>query len=304
MNETINEFRTGYVAVVGRPNVGKSTLLNKMLGQKIAAVSPKPQTTRKKQLGILTTETEQIIFMDTPGMHIAHHKLGDFMNQVAEITLLDGDLILWIVDASFIPTQEDRLIAERIVRINPRPPVILVLNKTDLIGEDQLKLRPAQYQDLVPDMEVMFTNANQNLGVAEVLNKIISLLPFGPPFYEEDQVTDLYERDIAVELIRESVLNHLSDEVPHAVGVRLDEYSDRGEDKAYIMATLFVERDSQKGIVIGKKGSMIRDIGMSARKEIEDLTGRQVFLDLRVKVHKNWRNNPDALSLMGYQLED
>jgi GTP-binding protein Era len=172
-----------------------------------------------------------------------------------------------------------------------------------LIGEDQLQLRPAQYLELVPDMEVIFTSAEQNLGVGEVLDKIIHALPEGPPFYEEDQVTDLYERDIAVELIRESILLNLSDEVPHAVAVRLDEYSDRGGDNAYIMATLFVERESQKGIVIGKKGSMIREIGTTARKEIEALTGRQVFLDLRVKVHKNWRNNPDALNLMGYRLE-
>ncbi len=304
MNEPEGIFRTGFVAVVGRPNVGKSTLLNQILGQKVAAVSPKPQTTRKQQLGILTLESAQIIFVDTPGMHVSKHKLGDFMNMVAEDALLDGDLICWIVDASFMPTQEDRLIGERINRLNPRPPVFLVLNKSDLINEDQKLLRPAQYLELVPEMECMFTCADQNIGVQELLQKIIELLPVGPPFYDEEQITDLYERDIAVELIREAVLLHLSEEVPHAVGVRLDEYEDQDEDKAYIMATLFVERESQKGIVIGKKGSMIREIGTTARKEIEELTQRQVFLDLRVKVHKNWRNNPDALNLMGYRTED
>jgi GTP-binding protein Era len=304
MNEPEGVFHTGFVAVVGRPNVGKSTLLNNILGQKVAAVSPKPQTTRKQQLGILTLETAQVVFVDTPGMHISKHKLGDFMNMVAENALLDGDLILWIVDASFMPTQEDRLIAERINRLQPRPPVFLVLNKSDLISEDQRLLRPAQYLELVPEMDCMFTCADQNIGVQELLQRIIEKLPEGPAYYDEDQVTDLYERDIAVELIREAVLLNLSDEVPHAVGVRLDDYEDRGEDKAYMMATLFVERESQKGIVIGKKGSMIKEIGTTARKEIEEMTGRQVFLDLRVKVHKNWRNNPDALNIMGYRIED
>ena len=249
-------------------------------------------------------ESAQIIFVDTPGMHVSKHKLGDFMNMVAEDALLDGDLICWIVDASFMPTQEDRLIGERINRLNPRPPVFLVLNKSDLINEDQKLLRPAQYLELVPEMDCMFTCADQNIGVQELLQKIIELLPVGPPFYDEEQITDLYERDIAVELIREAVLLHLSEEVPHAVGVRLDDYEDQDDDKAYIMATLFVERESQKGIVIGKKGSMIREIGMTARKEIEAMTRSQVFLDLRVKVHKNWRNNPDALNLMGYRLEN
>lgn len=300
MNEINSEYKSGFVAVIGRPNVGKSTLLNNILKQKVAAVSPKPQMTRKQQLGILTTDAAQIVFIDTPGMHIAHHKLGDFMNQAAEMALMDADVLIWIVDATFLPTQEDRLIAEKIQKLKPVPPVMLALNKIDLVEIDLLDSRQRYYEELLADMQVFRISAEFNRGVEELLQAVITLLPQGQPYYSEEQVTDLYERDIAMELIREAILNHLSDEVPHAVGVRLDEYKDRSDDKAYLMATLFVERESQKGILIGKGGAMIRAIGISARKEIEELTGRQVFLDLRVKVHKNWRNNPDALKLMGY----
>ena len=299
-SETEKSFKAGYVAVVGRPNVGKSTLINAILGQKIAAVSPKPQTTRKQQLGILTTDQAQIIFMDTPGMHISHHKLGDYMNKVAELTLFDADLILWMVDVAVQPTEEDRLIAEKISALSPRPDLLMVLNKIDLISTDKLSKNRILYQNLVPDSENFALSAKVQKGITELLQIIMEKLPVGDPYFEEDQVTDYYERDIAVELIREAVMRQLDEEVPHAVAVRLDTYEDRGEDQAYIMATLFVERDSQKGIVIGKQGIMIRDIGTTAREEIELMTGRQVYLDLRVKVHKNWRNNPDALNLMGY----
>jgi len=300
MNEEMKSFKSGFVAVIGRPNVGKSTLLNKILKQKIAAVSSKPQTTRKQQLGILTNQEAQIIFIDTPGIHIPQHKLGNYMNQVAELALLDADLLLWIVDASYLPTKEDRLISEKIQEMKTRLPVFLVMNKIDLVEPHLLPQREKNYRELLSDLRVFHLSAEKETGISELMTAVIESIPEGHQYYDEDQVTDLYERDIAIELIREAVLHHLSDEVPHAVAVRLDEYKDRGDDKAYVMATLFVERESQKGILIGKQGAMIRTIGTTARQAIEDLTGRQIFVDLRVKVHKNWRNNPDALSLMGY----
>ncbi len=300
MTENNNEFRAGFVAVVGRPNVGKSTVMNRLVGQTVAAVSSKPQMTRKQQFGIYTDERVQIVFIDTPGMHVAKHKLGDAMNQAAEIALLDGDAILWIVDGGLPPKPEDLLISERIHGLENHPPLIMALNKTDLLSKSEREERVQQFHNLMPDVELIEISAYSGENLTVLMETLIPFMPIGEPFYDKEQVTDFYERDIAIELIRQAVLENLHDEVPHAVAVRLDEYADRGDENAYVSATLFVERDSQKGILIGKSGSMIKEIGMMARKEIEQLTGRQVFLDLRVKVHKNWRNNPDAIKLMGY----
>lgn len=295
-----NGFRSGFVALVGCPNVGKSTLMNRILRQKIAAVSPRPQTTRRRQLGILTTDHAQMIFMDTPGVHRPLHRLGKYMNDAALAVLTDADVILWLVDASRLPNDEDRYLAENMAQVAKLPPVILVLNKMDQVKPNQLDERRNVYQQLLPQGTPMSISALSGDGCGELLDEIKARLPEGPLYYEDDQITDLYEREIAVDLIRETALNYLREEVPHSMAVRIDTYEDRGEEGAYIAATLFVERDSHKGIVIGKGGSMLKKIGTGARREIESMTDRKVYLELRVKVSKNWRNDPDMLRQLGY----
>lgn len=298
--ETSTNYKAGFAAVVGRPNVGKSTLINALLGQKIAAVSHKPQTTRRLQLGILTLEDAQIVFMDTPGIHKPVHKLGEFMNDVAIETLEDADVILWLVDTSILPNEEDEIVASRLKGIKSKAQVFLILNKVDLISGPALDKNQAAYQALLPAAQPVRLSALSGYEVDRLTKSMIEYLPKGEAFYDEDQVTDLYEREIASELIREAALLHLQDEVPHAIAVRIDEFTERGETGAYVAATLLVERDSQKGIVIGKGGEMLKAIGSTARKEIESMSGRKVFLELRVKVNKNWRNDPFMLKVLGY----
>ncbi len=296
-------FHSGYVAVIGKPNVGKSTLINGLLEQKIAAVSPRPQTTRRRQLGILTRSDVQIVFVDTPGIHKPVHKLGEFMNQVALDTLADADVILWLVDGSTSLDDEDRLVADHLNALRKAPPVILALNKADLLSAEQIEVRMRDYLALYPTAQPKALSALTGRNRSDLLEKIITHLPPGMPFFDEEQVTDLYERDIAVDLIREATLLHLRDEVPHALAVRLDEYQDQGEENAHISATILAERETHKGIVIGRGGEMLKRIGTTARQEIEKLTGRKVFLELRVKVVKNWRDNPTLLRSMGYAAE-
>lgn len=300
MIEPEHQYRSGFVTLIGKPNVGKSTFINKLTGQKIAAVSPRPQTTRRKQLGILTLEHAQIIFMDTPGIHKAHHRLGEYMNAVAIDTLEDADVILWMVDASEMPTEEDVRCASHITAISNLPAVLLVMNKIDLLREDELLERKMEYQSLLPGAKPFQLSVTLGSGMDELLEHIIYLLPVGTPFYNEDQITDLYEREVASDLIREAALNHLREEIPHSIAIRIDEYKERTDDRAYIAATIFVEKDSHKGIVIGHGGKMLKNIGASARHEIEEMSGRKIYLELRVKVNKNWRNSPAALSLLGY----
>jgi GTP-binding protein Era len=293
-------FRSGFVALVGRPNVGKSTLLNTLLGQKIAAVSPRPQTTRRSQLGILTLEDAQVVFVDTPGLHIPQHKLGEYMNEDAAAALEHCDLIVWMVDVNEAPTEEDRLIAGRLAKISHRPPVILALNKKDRLKREDLPDRQAEYLALLPEGEPLVLCAFSEVDTRRFLDEVLAHLPQGAPFYEEEQVTDLYEREIAMDLIREAALVHLRDEVPHALGVRIDEYKERNPGLNYIAATLLVERESHKGIVIGQGGEMLKRIGSTARRSIEAMTGVKVFLELHVKVSKDWRDNPAILKTLGY----
>jgi GTPase len=300
----MTDFRSGFFAIIGRPNVGKSTLVNALLGQKIAAVSPKPQTTRKRQLGILTTDTAQLVFVDTPGMHNPRHKLGTFLNQEAEESLEGVDVILWLVDVAVKPTEEDKQIADLLTRIPRRTPLVLAANKMDLIADETLTRNLEAYQALLKrEAQVISISAVQTQNLVQLQELLISLAPVRPPEYDEEQITDSYERDIAADLIREACLLRLRDEVPHGVGVRIDEFTERENGMLYIAATIFVERESQKGIVIGEGGKMLKQIGSSARKEIEEMGGRSVFLELRVKVLKDWRNNEEALRRLGYKID-
>jgi len=310
------DYRSGFVAIIGKPNVGKSTLVNALLGQKIAAVSPRPQTTRRRQLGILTLPEAQIAFVDTPGLHTPRHKLGEYFNQEAEAALEGVNVILFMVDANAEPDDEDRRIASLLKKLRNAPDLVLALNKIDLLPAPALATRRTAYQALVPNATVYAISAARGDGREELLRALMARLPVRPPEFPADQVTDLYEREIAADLIREAALVYLREEVPHALAVRLDEFTERGSSTlrqsqrgasltpgAFIAATLFVEHDSQKGIVIGEGGGMLKKIGAAARKEIEAMSGRKVFLQLRVKVAKDWRDDEAALRRFGYRIK-
>ncbi len=299
----MTEIKSGFVTIIGRPNVGKSTLVNAFLGQKIAAVTPKAQTTRRRQMGILTTKEYQIVFLDTPGIHNPHHRLGEFLNQEAEEAMQRVDGILWLVDAVEGPTEEDQRIASTLVQMKKRPPLFLGLNKIDLLPADQIPVKLAAYADLVTGARAFPLSATRGEGRNELLEALIAILPLREPEFDPEQVTDFYEREIAAELIREACLIHLRNEVPHGVNIRIDEFIERGDQGARIAATVFVERDSQKGIMIGEGGAMLKKIGITARQEIEAMSGRKVFLELRVKVEKDWRDDESALRRFGYKIE-
>lgn len=285
--------------MVGRPNVGKSTLTNALIGEKIAIMSDRPQTTRNKIMCILNTDNAQIMFLDTPGIHKPHHKLGQYMVRAAESTLKEVDVILFVVDVSEKRGAGEDYIIEQLKKV--KTPVILVANKVDKL-EDKSKLFGiiASYVNDYNFAAVVPVSALQDTDFKALVDEITKHLPEGPAYYDEDMITDQPERVIAAEMIREKVLTNTRDEIPHSVAVEVEEFKVRTNNDIYIRATIFVERESQKGIVIGAKGSLLKKIGLEARSDIEALLGDKVFLDLWVKVKPDWRNKDKALKQFGY----
>ena len=292
--------KSGFVAVVGRPNVGKSTLINAFLGQKIAIVTPRPQTTRIRQLGILTEPDYQMVFIDTPGIMQPRHKLDEFMVETAVDALNDADVVLWLVDGSELPGPGDKAIAAQLVELADHVRLVLGINKGDLLSIDQVLPHTEAYRELVPDVAWILFSAQQGNGRDELLQMLVEALPEGPRYYPADQVTDLYLRDIVAELIREQIMLQLRDEIPYGVAVQTEQYKERENGVTYIGANIFIERDSHKPILIGAKGSQLRRIGAAARHEIESFLEGKVFLDLWVKVEPKWRRNERVLKRFGY----
>lgn len=291
-----DDHRSGLVAVVGRPNVGKSTLINAILGQKIAIVTAKPQTTRQRQLGIYTTANAQVLFVDTPGIHDPHTRLGEFMVRDARRALRDADVILWIVDVSRAPNDEDRHLSDLLGSTVPDAKKILVLNKVDLV-DDSYDRR--SHLALATVDKVLETSAIRRKGVDALLDALLPLLPFGPRYYPAGQASEVNLRFLAAEVIREKIIKLTSEEIPYAVAVEINSFRER-DDMTIIEAFIFVELQSQKGIVVGKRGRMIKQIGVDARADLEALLEARVRLETRVKVLRNWRSNEEFLRRVGY----
>lgn len=294
-------FKSGFVTLVGRPNVGKSTLMNQMIGQKIAITSNKPQTTRNRIQTVYHDERGQIVFLDTPGIHKAKNKLGEYMVDVAERTFREVDLVLWLVEATTYIGRGERYIAEELKR--SEAPVILVMNKIDTIRKEELLACIAAYKDMLDFVDIVPVSAWTGENVDELVTTMFQHLEEGPAFYDEDTVTDQPERQIVAELIREKTLRLLSDEIPHGIAVAIDRMKERPGKRHLIDidATIICERDSHKGIIIGKQGSMLKRIGTDARREIEEFLQAKVNLKLWVKVKKDWRDSDFLLKNFGYK---
>ncbi|ADI26044.1 MULTISPECIES: GTPase Era [unclassified Geobacillus] len=296
-------YKSGFVAIIGRPNVGKSTFLNRVIGQKIAIMSDKPQTTRNKIQGVYTDDDAQIIFIDTPGVHKPKHKLGDFMMKVALNALREVDLILFMVNAEEGFGRGEAFIIERLKEVDT--PVFLVINKIDRVHPDELLPLIDRYKDLYPFAEIVPISALEGNNVDRLLEQIKERLPEGPQYYPPDQITDHPEQFIIAELIREKALHLTREEVPHSIAVVVERIERReGSGTVYISAVIVVERDSQKGIIIGKQGRMLKEIGQRARADIEALLGSRVFLELWVKVQKDWRNRLSQLRDFGFREDE
>lgn len=300
-----NKKKSGFVALIGRPNVGKSTLMNHLIGQKIAITSNKPQTTRNKIQTVYTDERGQIIFLDTPGIHKAKNKLGEYMVSVAERTLKEVDIVLWLVEPSTFIGAGERHIAEELARI--KTPVFLVINKVDTVNKGELLPIIERYKDILDFAEIIPVSAIKGDNTEELIKVIFNYLPNGPMYYDEDTITDQPERQIVAELIREKALRLLNEEIPHGIAVSIEQMKERSKghmDIIDILATIICERDSHKGIIIGKGGAMLKKIGTQARIEIENLLDCQVNLQLWVKVKKDWRDSDFLIKNYGYNDTD
>jgi len=296
-----NDFKSGFVTLIGRPNVGKSTLMNYLIGQKIAITSNKPQTTRNRIQTVLTTDEGQIVFVDTPGIHKAKNKLGEYMVNVAEKTLNEVDVVLWLVEPTTFIGAGEQHIAKQLQRV--KTPVILVINKVDSVKREEILPAIAAYKDIYDFADIVPVSARSGDNTDELLRVIMKYLPYGPQFYDEDTVTDQPERQIVAELIREKALHSLQDEIPHGIAVAIDRMKMQNK-VMHIDATIICERDSHKGIIIGKQGSMLKKIGSTARYEIERMLDCKVNLKLWVKVKKDWRDSEFLMKNFGYREEE
>ena len=296
-----NDFKSGFVTLIGRPNVGKSTLMNYLIGQKIAITSNKPQTTRNRIQTVLTTDEGQIVFVDTPGIHKAKNKLGEYMVNVAEKTLNEVDVVLWLVEPTTFIGAGEQHIAKQLQRV--KTPVILVINKVDSVKREEILPAIAAYKDIYDFADIVPVSARSGDNTDELLRVIMKYLPYGPQFYDEDTVTDQPERQIVAELIREKALHSLQDEIPHGIAVAIDRMKMQNK-VMHIDATIICERDSHKGIIIGKQGSMLKKIGSTARYEIERMLDCKVNLQLWVKVKKDWRDSDFLMKNFGYREEE
>ena len=296
-----NDFKSGFVTLIGRPNVGKSTLMNYLIGQKIAITSNKPQTTRNRIQTVLTTDEGQIVFVDTPGIHKAKNKLGEYMVNVAEKTLNEVDVVLWLEEPTTFIGAGEQHIAKQLQRV--KTPVILVINKVDSVKREEILPAIAAYKDIYDFADIVPVSARSGDNTDELLRVIMKYLPYGPQFYDEDTVTDQPERQIVAELIREKALHSLQDEIPHGIAVAIDRMKMQNK-VMHIDATIICERDSHKGIIIGKQGSMLKKIGSTARYEIERMLDCKVNLKLWVKVKKDWRDSEFLMKNFGYREEE
>ena len=299
-NANNTAYRSGFVALIGRPNVGKSTLMNRLIGQKIAITSNKPQTTRNQIRTVFTDDRGQIIFLDTPGIHKARNKLGEFMTEVTENTLRDVDLILWLVEPSDYIGAAEQSIIERLSKV--KTPVMLVINKIDKVKKEEILRFIDAYRKALDFAAIVPVSALKGENTDDLTETIFKYLPEGPQYYDEDTITDQPERQIAAELIREKALRNLEDEIPHGVAVLIDRMKEReGGTLIDIDATIVCERESHKGIIIGKQGSMLKKIGTEARRDIEMMTGTKINLKLWVKVKENWRDSDILIKNYGYR---